>query len=74
MKYFNVDTAGSQRMADKVLFNAYKGRAKSVNLSNKNLTQVPGIIGQISTLKAVDLKNNKIFSLPSEFASLNQVR
>lgn len=60
-------------MADKILLQAYKGKAKSANLSSKNLTKVPGLIGKLSNLKILDLKNNRISSLPVEFAALAQV-
>ena len=68
-----VCAVGSLTMADKILLQAYKGRAKSVNLSNKNLTKVPGLVGKLSNLKILDLKNNRINSLPVEFAALEQV-
>ena len=61
-------------MADRILLNATKGKPKTLNLSNKNLERVPPIIGTITSLKTVDLKNNQLTGLPKEFAALNQVR
>ena len=60
-------------MADKILLNATKGKPKSLNLCNKELKHVPALIGNITTLKAVDLKNNALIGLPQEFSSLKQV-
>jgi hypothetical protein len=76
MKYLVVllvSIAGSQTMADIILFHAFKGRAKSVNLSNKNLAGVPNLVGKLSNVKMLDLKNNKIRTLPAEFAAICQV-
>ena len=67
------NTAGSLTMADAILLHAYKGKAKSANLSNKNLNQVPALVGRLSNLKILDLKNNRICSLPLEFAALGKV-
>lgn len=61
-------------MADRILLNATKGKPKSINLCNKNLERIPPLIGTISSLRAVDLKNNKLKDLPNEFAALYQVR
>ena len=68
-----VSIAGSQTMADTILLHAYKGRAKSVNLSNKNLSGVPSLVGKLSNLKILDLKSNKIRDLPPDFAAICQV-
>ena len=65
--------AGSQTMADIILLHAYKGRAKSVNLSNKNLAGVPNLVGKLSNVKILDLKSNKIRTLPADFAAIHQV-
>lgn len=60
-------------MADKILLRAYKGQAKSVNLSNRNLPSVPNLIGKLSKVKSIDLKNNKICALPKDFSAITQV-
>lgn len=60
-------------MADRILLNATKGKPKSIHLFNKNLERVPAIIGTITSLRTVDLKNNRIKGLPKEFAALYQV-
>ena len=68
-----VSIAGSQTMADIILLHAYKGKAKSVNLSNKNLSDVPNLVGKLSNVKILDLKSNKIRRLPPDFAAIGQV-
>ena len=60
-------------MADRILLNATKGKPKSLSICNKNLQNVPPIIGKITSLKTVDLKNNVLTDLPAEFSSLKQV-
>lgn len=60
-------------MADRILLNATKGKPKSLSICNKELRNVPPIIGKITSLKSVDLKNNVLTDLPSEFSSLKQV-
>ena len=60
-------------MADMILLHAYKGKAKSVNLSNKKLSGVPSLVGKLSNVKILDLKNNKISRLPTDFAAIGQV-
>ena len=60
-------------MADRILLNATKGKPKSLSICNKNLRNVPPIIGKITSLKIVDLKNNTLTDLPDEFSSLKQV-
>lgn len=60
-------------MADRILLNATKGKPKSLSICNKELRNVPLIIGKITSLKTVDLKNNVLTDLPPEFSSLKQV-
>ena len=60
-------------MADRILLNATKGKPKSLSLCNKELKNVPSLIGKITSLKAVDLKNNVLTDLPEEFSFLKQV-
>lgn len=60
-------------MADRILLNATKGKPKSLSICNKQLRNVPPIIGKITSLKTVDLKNNVLTDLPPEFSSLKQV-
>ena len=60
-------------MADRILLNATKGKPKSLSICNKELRNVPPIIGKITSLKSVDLKNNVLTDLPPEFSSLKQV-
>lgn len=60
-------------MADRILLNATKGKPKSLSICNKELRNVPPIIGKITSLKSVDLKNNVLTDLPQEFSSLKQV-
>ncbi|XP_068721762.1 leucine-rich repeat-containing protein 69-like [Montipora capricornis] len=60
-------------MADRILLNATKGKPKSLSLCNKELKNVPSLIGKITSLKAVDLKNNVLTDLPEEFSFLKQL-
>lgn len=60
-------------MADRILLNATKGKPKSLSICNKQLRNVPPIIGKITSLKTVDLKSNVLTDLPPEFSSLKQV-
>ena len=60
-------------MADRILLNATKGKPKSLSICNKELRNVPPIIGKITSLKSVDLKSNVLTDLPPEFSSLKQV-
>ena len=60
-------------MADKILLNATKGKPKKLSLCNKNLNNVPKIIGIITSLKNVDLKSNNLTDLPKEMSTMSQV-
>lgn len=60
-------------MADRILLNATKGKPKSLSICNKELRNVPPLIGKITSLKTVDLKSNALTDLPPEFSSLKQV-
>lgn len=60
-------------MADRILLNATKGKPKSLSICNKELRNVPPLIGKITSLKTVDLKSNALKDLPPEFSSLKQV-
>ena len=60
-------------MADRILLNATKGKPKSLSICNKELRNVPSLIGKITSLKTVDLKSNVLSDLPPEFSCLKQV-
>ena len=60
-------------MADRILLNAAKGKPKSLSICNKELRNVPPLIGKITSLRSVDLKSNVLTDLPQEFSSLKQV-
>lgn len=61
------------KMADRILLNATKGKPKALSICNKELRSVPPLIGKLTSLKNVDLKNNFLTDLPPEFSSLKQV-
>lgn len=61
------------KMADRILLNATKGKPKALSICNKELRSVPPLIGKLTSLKNVDLKNNFLTGLPPEFSSLKQV-
>ncbi|CAH3139599.1 unnamed protein product [Porites lobata] len=60
-------------MADRILLNATKGKPKALSICNKELRSVPTLIGKLTSLKNVDLKNNFLTDLPPEFSSLKQL-
>ncbi|XP_071785484.1 leucine-rich repeat-containing protein 69-like isoform X1 [Asterias amurensis] len=57
-------------MADTLLLRALKGQPKNLNLSSKNLNQVPKAIGRLSCVTNFQLKNNKLRDLPREISGL----
>eukprot|EP00794_Sanderia_malayensis_P019072 gene19072-20987_t len=61
------------KMADRMLLLAVKGQAKTLNLSNKNLKKLPGIIGKVSSLRTLILKCNLLVDLPKELVFLIQL-
>ena len=58
-------------MADAILMRSLS--AKKLNLSSKRLDKVPRIIGSLSEVVDVELKNNRLSDLPEEFGHLVQV-
>jgi len=65
-------TITSPEMADVILLRALT--AKKLNLSSKHLEKVPRIIGKLSAVIDIQLKNNKLTDLPEEFGNLVKVR
>ena len=61
-------------MADSLLLRAVKGQAKSLNLSNKGLQNLPLIIGKVRSLQTLILKGNKLKEIPKEIVALYQVQ
>lgn len=63
----------SVKMADTLVLRALKGQPQTLNLSSKNLSNVPKAVGKLYRLHNLQLKNNKIVKLPKEFTSLTTV-
>ena len=60
-------------MADTILLKSLKSQPKLLNLNNKKLDRVPKAIGRLMNVLHVEIKNNKLKSLPIEFGELVQV-
>lgn len=60
-------------MADTLLVPALKSKPKALNLSNKKLDRVPKAIGKLDCVLHLQLKNNKLKTLPYELSYLYQV-
>ena len=60
-------------MADTLLVRALKGKPKSLNLCNKKLDKVPKAIGKLDCVVHLQLRGNKLTSLPIELSHLFQV-
>lgn len=60
-------------MADVLLLKALKTQPKVLNLNNKKLKKVPKLIGKLTTVLQVHLRNNSLRKLPFEFGDLVQV-
>ena len=60
-------------MADTILLKSLKSQPKLLNLNNKKLDRVPKAIGRLINVLHLEIKNNKIKSLPIEFGELVQV-
>jgi Leucine-rich repeat (LRR) protein len=58
-------------MADALLLRSLT--AKKLNLNNKALRKVPKIIGSLTAVVDIELKNNLLTDLPDEFGNLVQV-
>ncbi|KAI8791005.1 leucine-rich repeat-containing protein 69-like [Biomphalaria glabrata] len=61
-------------MADKLLLLALKSKPKKLSLCNKNLEFIPKIIGKLDCICQLQLKNNKIKTLPEEFITLYKLQ
>ncbi|XP_041455621.1 leucine-rich repeat-containing protein 69-like isoform X1 [Lytechinus variegatus] len=57
-------------MADTLVLRALKGQPQTLNLSSKNLSNIPRAVGKLYRLQNLQLKSNKIVKLPKEFTSL----
>lgn len=60
-------------MADTMLVRALKGKPKALNLCNKKLDKVPKIIGKLDCVLHLQLRGNKLNTLPMELSHLFQV-
>jgi hypothetical protein len=60
-------------MADTLLLRSLKSQPKLLKLNNKKLNKVPRLIGQFTNVINIELKNNKITTLPRDFGELVQV-
>ena len=61
-------------MADTLLVRALKSKPKSLNLSSKKLDKVPKAIGKLDCVIHLQLKNNRLKTLPHELSYLDQVK
>ena len=61
-------------MADTLLLRSLKSQPKILNLSSKKLDKVPNLIGKFINVLRIELKNNRIQTLPPGFGELVQVR
>lgn len=60
-------------MADALLLKCLRSQPKVVNLSSKRLDKCPKIIGKLNAVRQVEIKNNRLKTLPPEFGALIQV-
>ena len=49
-------------------------RAEKLDLSNKNLTEIPPEIAQLTSLQILDLNNNQISEIPEALAHLTSLQ
>lgn len=61
-------------MADTLLLKALRSRAKSLNLDNSHLSDLPPLLGQLDTLTSLSAKNNELRALPEQLAQLRKAR
>ncbi|XP_061162754.1 leucine-rich repeat-containing protein 69-like [Saccostrea echinata] len=61
-------------MADAILIPALKGKPKALNLCNKKLDKVPKIIGKLDCILHLQLRGNKLKTLPIELSHLFQLQ
>ncbi|KAM4689670.1 leucine-rich repeat-containing protein 69 [Discoglossus pictus] len=59
--------------ADTLILRAIRGNARMLNLNGKKLQRVPGAVGSLSLLTALQLKNNVLCQLPEEVTSLSNL-
>jgi leucine-rich repeat protein SHOC2 len=52
---------------------AHRDRAKKLDLSGQNLTELPDSIGQLYSLVKLDLNNNQLVRLPEEIGNLTRL-
>lgn len=55
------------------LIRALKGQPKTINFCNKHLDKIPRAIGKLKCVCHLNLKNNKLKTLPDELTHLLQV-
>ncbi|XP_053323251.1 leucine-rich repeat-containing protein 69 [Spea bombifrons] len=61
-------------MADLLVLRAVRGKARTLNLNGKRLQRVPGAVGSLHLLTALQLKNNQLRQLPEEMVALRNLR
>lgn len=66
----------SNFMEEKLFFGGVKGgkTTKIITLNGKKMRKIPSTIGNLTGLKVLNLQNNLIPSVCSEFSTLTQVR
>ncbi|XP_069587700.1 leucine-rich repeat-containing protein 69 isoform X2 [Ranitomeya imitator] len=60
-------------MADVLVLRAIRGRARTLNLSGRRLHRVPGAVGSLTQLTALQLRNNALCQLPAEVTALSNL-
>ncbi|XP_077126942.1 leucine-rich repeat-containing protein 69 isoform X2 [Ranitomeya variabilis] len=60
-------------MADVLVLRAIRGRARTLNLSGRRLHRVPGAVGSLTQLTALQLRNNALCQLPAEVVALRNL-
>lgn len=62
------------RSQDHMLLVALKSHPPLINLNSKNMYVLPDLIGKLTTLKSLLLKNNNLSDLPATVSNLKKVR
>ena len=67
-------TINNDSEVSQIIEQANQSKARSLDLSHKNLTQLPPEIGQLTELTELDLGDNQLTSLPNEIRELKKLK